>query len=816
MIQNYLHIAWRSLLKHKGYSLINVLGLAFGIACCLLILMYVADERGFDRAWPNGERIYRMSLERIYPDRRTGYAIVPPSYAQSVKNDCPEVEEVVRLVDFTDGGTAQFKHGDQVFEEKDVLAADSTFFRVFQLPLLKGLPDKCLSDPNGLVMTESTARRYFGNTDPIGQAVQLLGGEQVQQFAVMGVCADPPESVHFDFDLLMPTKGNPFLAATNHINFAANTYFLLHPGANPQALEAKFPGIVEKYAAGEIQRNFGVSWPEYKAAGNGYRYYLTALPDIHLHSNLESELKPAGNATMIGIFTLIAFFILLIACINFMNLATARSAERAREVGIRKALGSERRQLAGQFLMEAVLVSTLSAAIAVGLVALLLPSFNQLADKQLSINRYIGGLTAPGLLLFAVGVGLLAGSYPAGVLSGFRPIEVLKGKFSTQRKGIWLRNGLVVFQFAISVAMIISTLVVLSQMNYISDKQLGFQKEHVIAVQNAFALRQKTDAFKQELRRISGVEAVGGTSEMPGGNNWFGLSLKKSADNETVTGRGMITDDQLVQTLKMELIAGRSFSKEFNDSLSVILNERAVRDLGLGADVIGRRLVQPGSFLDPNNGDVTVTVIGVVRDFHFQSLHEPIVPLFIHSSQVFRGVDNQLAVRVQPDQFRQFIASAEKRWHDFLPDQPFRYTFLDADLGALYAAEKRAQRIFAIFALLAVFIACIGLLGLAAYTTQQRTKEIGIRKVLGAGTGSIIGLLARDFIRLVVVAIVVASPVAAWAMQRWLADFAYRISLSWWMFVVAGAVAVAVAFFTVSFQSIKASLANPIKSLRSE
>ncbi len=816
MFQNYLHIAWRNLLKHKGYSLINILGLGFGIACCLLILMYVADERSFDQAWPNGERIWRMSLERIYPDRRTGYAIIPPAWAQSVKNDCPEVEEAVRVANFADGTTIQFKYDNSVFEEKNVLAADSTFFEVFQIPLLEGNPRKCLTDPKGLVMTASTARRYFGNQEPVGKAIHLIGAQEPQVFTVTAVCADLPENIHFSFDLLMPTKGVRFLEAPNHISFSANTYFLLHPGANPHALEAKFPDLVEKYAAGEIQRNFGVSWPDYKAAGNGYRYFLTALPDIHLHSNLEFELKPAGNATMVRIFTLIAFFILLIACINFMNLATARSAERAREVGVRKTLGSERGQLIRQFLIEAVMVSLLAGVVAVALVALLTPAFNSLADKQIDIREYITGMAIPALLLFAVLLGLLTGAYPAVVLSAFRPMEVLKGKFTGQKKGVWLRNGLVVFQFAISIGMIISTLVVLNQMYFISNKALGFQKEHVLSLQNAFALGPKTEAFKQELSKLPGVESVGGTSEMPGGPNWFGTSFKKPEDNETVTGRGVIVDDQFAQTLKMEVSAGRTFSRTYDDTLSVVLNERAVRDLGLGPDPLGKRLVQPGSFFDRDEKEVTFTVIGVVRDFHFQSLHEPIVPLFMVYNKVSRGVDNLLAVRVQPAQFQPFIAQAEQLWHTFLPDQPFRYKFLDADLAALYASEKRAQHIFSIFAMLAVFIACIGLLGLAAYMTQQRTKEIGIRKVLGASVTGITGLLAKDFLKLVVAALLIASPLAWWAMNRWLADFAYRIDIQWWIFAAAGAIAVAIAFLTVGFRSMRAALANPVKSLRSE
>ena len=816
MLRNYFVLAIRNLLKNGRYTLINVLGLATGIACCLLILLYVADERGYDRHWPDGARICRMSLERIYPDRRTGYAIVPPSYAQSVKNECPEVEAVARIADFNDGGATVFKVGERTFEETRLLAADSTFFRVFKIPLLHGNPAKALTDPDGIVLTASAARRYFGKTDVLGQTIQLPGGNQVRQLNVAGVCEDLPENAHFSFDLLMSTKGVRFLEAVNHISFAANTYFLLHPGANAQAMEAKFPEIVEKYAAGEIQRNFGVSWDEFKKVGNGYRYYLTPLHDIHLHSNLEAELKPPGNATMTRVFTLVALFILLIACVNFMNLATARSAERAREVGLRKTLGGERRQLIGQFLLEAMLVSACATLLAAVLTALALPAFNELAGKNLHLSDYANGWGIAGLLLFTVAVGLVAGSYPAGVLSGFRPIEVLKGRFSAQKRGVALRNGLVVFQFSISILMLVSTIVVFRQLRFISEKQLGFQKEHVITIPNAFFLGPKTEAFKQELLGIPGALAAAGASEAPGGPNYFGTSFKKPEDNESVTGRCAIADDRYLQALGMELVTGRGFSKNFNDSLSVIVNERAARDLALGADPVGKRLVMPGSFFDPNDGAVQFTVIGVVRDFHFQSLHENIVPLFLVYHQVTQRTNNLLVARVQPEQFQTFIREAEKRWQAFVPGQPFHYSFLDANLAALYAAEQREQRIFGLFALLAVFIACIGLLGLAAYMAQQRTKEIGIRKVLGASVAGITGLLAKGFLKLVAVAILIASPIAWYFMDQWLSDFAYRIEMQWWMFAAAGAAAVAIAFLTVSFQSVRAALANPVRALRSE
>lgn len=818
MLYNYIKIALRNLLKYKGYSAINILGLAVGIASCLVILLFVADELGYDRSWPNGDRIYRMALNRIYPDRQTGYAIIPPSYAGTVKKDFPEVEQAVRLSNFNPGGSIQVKWQDRVFEETRFYGADSTFFEVFQIPMVKGDPLTCLRQPQSLVMTESTARRYFGSAEAaIGKTVQLLGN-QPQPLNVTAVCADLPDNVHFNFDLLATTSGVRFWEQTNHISFAACTYFLLRPGTDWRALEAKLPGVVERYAAGEVQRNFGVDYAQYTKAGNGWHYFLQPLRDIYLTSKLEAELKPTGSMTLVTVFSVIAAFILLIACINFVNLATARSAERAREVGVRKALGSERRQLAGQFLTEAVVVSLISAVLAVGLVAVLLPVFNDIADKQITLRDFFqsGGVFA--LPVFAIGVGLLAGSYPAGVLSNFRPVEVLKGKFTSTGRGRSLRNGLVVFQFAISVALIISTLVVLKQLNFIFEKKLGFDKNHVITLQNVFALGPKTEAFKQELEKIPGVEGVGGTSASPGDNGYFGIAFKMPENSEPVTGRGLIVDDRYIGTMRMDVLAGRGFSKNFNDSLSVVINEEAAHDLGIAdpEKAVGQRLVMPGSFFDPEEKDATLTVVGVVRDFHFQSLHEPIVPLFILYHQVSQRNDGLLNVRVQPAQFQSFIQTATAKWKEMLPDQPFRYTFLDTDLAELYKDEQRAKRLFVLFAGLAIFIACIGLLGLAAYLTRQRTKEIGIRKVLGASVTSITALLAKDFLKLVGIAIAIASPLAWWAMSKWLGDFAYRTEIGVGVIALAGLGAVGVALFTVSFQSIRAALANPVKSLRSE
>ena len=812
MLRNYIKIAIRNLAKHKINTGINIAGLAIGMACCLLIVLYVTDELGYDQHWPNGERIYRMALERKYPDRSTRYAIIPPSYAQSVKKEIPEIEQTTRVFNFGANAPTLFKLDGHTIEEKGFVVVDSTFFQVFQTPLLRGEPTRVLSRPNTVVLTESTSQRLFGKTNPIGKVLEIVQGPKLE---VTGVCADPPRTAHFTFNFLSSTRGFPQAEQPNHISFAAHTYLLLRSNTRPETVEAKLPAIVEKYAAGEVERNFGVPYRDYVKAGNGYFYFLQPLRTIHLDSHLEAEHQPNGSRMLVTIFSIIAGFVLLIACINFMNLATARSSERAREVGIRKSLGSTTSQLAAQFLTESVLLSLISLGLAVLLVAALLMPFNTLANKTLTLLSLIRWQTLPLLLGGAVAVGLLAGSYPAGILSAFDPIKVLKGKFTSTRQGHWLRNSLVVFQFAVSVLLIVSTIVVFSQLNYIQQKELGFTKESVIRIRSAFFLNRNTEAFKQEVAKLAGVARIGGMSSAPGEENFFGTTFRKNGEAETVTGRGCIIDDQFLQTMGMNMVAGRPFSRQFDDSLSVILNEEAVQQVGL-QNPIGQQLINPDNLTQPGGPPVTYTVVGVVRNFHFGSLHQRIGPLFILNDRLFRRVDNQLVIRVRADEPGAVVNQIERVWKHYLPDQPFHYSYLDADWSNLYQSEQVAQRIFGVFALLAIFIACMGLLGLAIYVIRLRTKEIGVRKVLGASIPGLVALLSKDFLKLVLIAIVIASPIAWYTMNRWLQDFAYRIDVEWWMFALAGVLAIGIALITVSFQSIKAALMNPVKSLRSE
>ena len=819
MLRNFFKVAVRNLLKRKAYTLINVLGLATGMAVCLLIVLFVQSELNYDQQHEKAKNIYRLVLDRIYPGRTTSYAFIPQSIGAAVKAEFPEVKESVRLYNFTgDNGNFFLRIGDKVFEEKRVFAADSNFFRVFTCKILKGNAT-ALMKPNSVVLNESTAKKYFGSVDAaINKTFETDGNNNNNNvFQITAVCADWPENSHFLFDLLISTTGLNFTKELNYINFSAHTYLLLNPGASAKSLEIKFPLIIKKYVAGDIEKRFGESMEQFLKEGNGYHYHLQPLQKIHLISDMEGELRPNGSLKAVYIFSIVAIFILVLACINFVNLSTARSVERAREVGIRKTFGSERKSLIGQFLLESIVISSISILIAFGLIALLLPLFNQVSGKSLTITYFLQPANILLILAFAVIIGLIAGIYPAFVLSSFKPILVLKGRFKSQKYGLVLRNGLVVFQFAISVILIVSTVMVNRQMRYMLGEKIGFRKDHVIIVERTDLLDKQTKAFKTELEKIAGVESVSGTTAMPGQQNFFGISYQEVGSKEQVTGRGIFVDDNYAKVLGLELKEGRFFSKDFStDSLALILNEKAVKELKL-KNPIGARFTTPEGFLNaPDGSPYTYTVIGVVNDFHFQSLHDQITPLFINYSGKFGDASNVIAIRIKAANFKDAVASTENAWKSFVKNRPFHYSFLDQTLARQYHSEQTTQKIFTIFSSLAIFIASIGLLGLAAYTTQQRTREISVRKVLGASVGNIVGMLSKDFLKLVLIAALIAFPVAWWGMHKWLENYAYKINIGWWVFALAALAATFVALFTISFQAVRAAIANPVKSLRTE
>jgi putative ABC transport system permease protein len=782
-----------------------------------LIFLFIQSELSFDKQHKQADNIYRVVLERTYPGRSTSYAIIPQSIGAAIKTEYPEVLESTRLFNFTANGNFFLRIGDKTFEEKRVLAVDSNFFRVFTGQSLHGDLATALEKPHSVVVNETTAKKYFGSTDVVGKKFETDGNDTTETFAITAVVADWPDNSHFLFDMLVSTSTFQFARRPNYTGFAASTYLLLNPNSSYKALEAKFPDIIKKYVSPEINRVFNQSWEDFQKAGNSYYYYLQPLTKIHLISNLEAELRPNGSMTAVYIFGIVAIFILALACINFINLSTARSVERAKEVGIRKTFGSEKRSLILQFLIESVLVSVISMLLAFVIIVLLIPAFNSISGKELTVSYFLQPKWILLLVAFVLTTGVIAGLYPAFVLSSFNPIMVLKGRFKSNRYGLALRNGLVIFQFAISVILIISTIVVNRQMNYMLGNKLGFNKDHVVVLERTDMVEDQLPAFKNELLAISGVESASGTSTMPGNQNFFGTTWQEVGSKAPMTGRGMIVDEDFHKTLGLEIKEGRFFSKDFStDTLSVVLNERAVKELGLTTPV-GSRVTSPtGLYNAPDGSPYIYTVVGVVKDFHYHSLHEPISPLIIINSKKFGSRSGMVALRIKGDDFQKATSAIGAVWKKFVKEKPFNYYFLDKSLAEQYQAENTTQRIFTIFSGLAIFIACIGLLGLAAYATQQRTREISIRKILGASEGSIVTMLSKDFLKLVLLSSAIAFPIAWWGMNKWLQDFAYRINVGWWIFIVAALAALLIALFTVSTQALRAALTNPVKSLRTE
>ncbi|HSZ84403.1 MAG TPA: FtsX-like permease family protein, partial [Puia sp.] len=637
---------------------------------------------------------------------------------------------------------------------------------------------------------------------------------------------DWPEKSHFLFNILITTAGdNNLNDAQEYVYFGPFCYLLLNKNVSAASLEAKLPLMVDKYVAPKIAGLFGEPYDKFVAEGNGYRYFLQPLKKIHLTSELQSELRPVGSMKTLVIFGAIAAFILFLACVNFINLSTALSVERAREVGIRKTFGSRKRELIGQFLSESVLFSLLSMFIALLLVLIFTPMLSKISGVELSFTYFLYPPTLSAVLSFSILVGIIAGLYPAFVLSSFDPIIVLKGKFVSNKRGIALRNGLVIFQFAISVILIICTIVVNMQMQYMLGDKLDFKHDHIISIERVWRLNNRignviTDSrksFADEISKMPGVEDVTECDQLPGNDESGGGSTWVAMDNNASrTDRMMQVDDEYLKLLDLQLKEGRFFSKEFaTDSLSLVLNEKAVEDFGL-KNPIGARVISKESYLNSTNGKEqnVFTVIGVIKDFHYQSLHKKIAPLiFVNSNKFGWGT---LGVRIRGDHFKTTLENIENTWKRLDAKDDFTFSFLDANVAAQYKSEQTEQKIFTVFSLLAILIACIGLFGLASYSTIQRTKEISIRKVLGAMPGNIIMILSKDFLILVIVASLIAFPVAWWAMYKWLQNFSYRVDISWWVFLLAGSIAALIAMLTISYQAIKAAIVNPAKTLKTE
>ena len=810
MLKNYLTITFRNLLKHKSYTFINIIGLAIGLASALLILLYVQDELSYDRFHEKSDQIYRVYLNgKIAGDEMVVGVSCAPLGATMVK-DYPEVLNSTRIFTFGGDPVVRLEENSMVVEK--YYYADSTFFDIFSVNFLRGEPVNALNRANTVVITREMAEIFFGKEDPLGKSIKV--GNDQTDFEITGVVEKFPKNSHFQFNMLasyitMKEAANSNFWVSNN-NY---TYILLQKDFPAEQLQAKMPEMVEKYVGPQLQMFSNTSFENFLEAGNKYGYILQPIKKIHLFSDLQYEIQPGGNIKTVYIFSIIAFFLILIAVINFMNLATAKSAGRAREVGIRKVSGSFRSQLISQFLIESVILSFIALLIALILVELFLPAFNNLAGKQLSFLTDGDWSFIPYIIGLAIFVGFLSGSYPSFYLASFKPAKVLKGSIQTGMKGGRIRSVLVVFQFSIAIFLIISTIGVYSQMKYVQNKDLGYDKKNLLIIERAWALQDQRTAFKEELSQNPSIEMVSQTNNMPSflhGNTAF--RPEGSSPDEIRATNIYYTDENFQNTLGLKMIEGRWFSKEMSgDSLAVVLNKAAIKAYGY-EDPIGKKILQIGANRDTS--DLAMKIIGVVEDFHYESLHQTIQPLIIGFNR--NRFASYFTVQVHPDKYQEAISFIEEKWNAIVPDQAIEYTFLEDALKTNYKDDKNEGVIFAIFALLAIFISSLGLFGLASFTTEQRTKEIGIRKVMGSSIGQVIGLLTKEINLLLVISSIISWPLAWYFMKNWLQNFAFKTNMGLTIFIIASIIAFIIALFTTGFQAYKAARANPANSLRYE
>jgi putative ABC transport system permease protein len=800
MLLNFFKIAFRSLWNNKGLSFINIFGLATGIACSLLIFLFIKDEFSYDRFHADAGNIHRVVKDFLNDDgTRIPDATTPAPLAPAMQKEIPELEKVTRIFSF--GGVGLIRHQDKVIKEEKIWRVDSSFFEVFTFPFINGNPKTALQDVNAIVLTESTAKRYFSNTDPIGKTLLIDGVNRV----VSGVIKDVPPQSHFHFDFLMSLSQLPAEQLSSWNNYNYYTYIKVKPGTNVALLNKKIQGVYER------------SQPTRYSA-----FYTQALTDIHLASHLKFEFEANSDQLYINVFAIIGLFILLIAAINYINLSTAKASMRAKEIGIRKVAGAEKGSLIRQFLLESLITCFLAAFLALLIAEILVPLVNGLTQKELSVVANPG--TYLYLVVTAFLVGFIAGLFPAIYFSSFKPIAVLKGFKLNEAGALNLRKVLVVVQFTISIVLIIGVLVIFEQMKFMHSANLGLDKEQVLILKNAnYLSRSERTALLNEIKQMPGVKKAATASSV----------LSEGFSTTRLTAKGTTKEHQLnyisvspdfLETMGIEMKEGRSFSSAYPaDSLnngiyggpleqtigSIILNETAVKDFGLTSPVVGKQLVYG------RDADTTyyVNIIGVTKDFHFTSLQNEIKPFGFY---VIPAWESNFTIKLSTKDLQSTLANLEAKWKLISDQSPFEYVFLDETFEKLYAAESRFQKVFLSLGVLAIIISCLGLFALATFAAERRAKEIGIRKVLGASVGSVVGLLSKDFLKLIVIALVIAIPVAWFAMNKWLEDFVYRIDIEWWIFLVAALISIIIALLTISTQAVKAAIANPVRNLRSE
>jgi putative ABC transport system permease protein len=799
MFNNYLKIAARNLLKHKGYSFINILGLAVGIAASVLIMLYVQDERGYDRFHEKAGRIYRITADWSNKgDSKIHQLGTPSVLARTIRDKYPQAESVTQLCGPL--GDWVIKYGEIGLKETEVYGAEPSFFETFTFPLIKGDPKTALTDPDCVVLSQSLASKCFRDEDPLGRTLDIQALGERKSYRVTGIARDVPRNSHFRFEMLVSMKT---LFKGDEPGWTSNnftTYLLVRKGVTEKLMEEKLVEIDKLYpTAGRPH----IPWI----------WSLEPITRIHLHSDLATGNQPNGSAAYGNLFTVVAVLALLIAGINFVNLATARSAKRAKEVGIRKTVGSLKSQLVGQFLGESIMLSLLALLLAIGLIQAALPFYRNLTGRHLGLPYFSDPIVIPGLVGLALVVGVLAGLYPAFFLSSFKQADILKGSPLAGRKrgSPALRNSLVVFQFAMSVLLIIGSLAIGSQLEYIKNRRLGFDKDHIVVVHNAEILGSRLDAYGEQLKQRPDVLGVSSVESIPGEGtpNW-GIGVEGVATDRPLNMNFMTCDQDFASVLDIRMAEGRFLSRDFpSDAGAVVINKKAAQYFGI-SDPVGKKLRIWYT-------RKAYTIVGIMENIYFESLHKDVRPMgYLLPEAVNSNRRPYLLVRTGSAGTYEILSYLRKTWESFSPDLPFEFSFLDDRVNALYQNDLRAGRIVSIFSGLAIFISCLGLFGLAAYVTEQRTKEIGVRKVLGARLGTLLWLLAGQFVKWVAVANLIAWPVGYWLMRRWLEGFAFRTSLSVWLFLGSGLAALLIAAATVGAQVVRAAAANPVKSLRYE
>jgi putative ABC transport system permease protein len=811
MIKNYLRSAFRNIKRHPFISFINIFGLTVGLTCCLLILAYIINERSYDKFNKNAKDIYRVT--RIFYTapgvENLHLSAVAPPFGPLLKNAFSDMQKMTRMLP---NGTVALKYNDKLFNEKNAVFADENFFALFNTQVVKGDAKNGLINPFSIMLSEATAKKYFGDENPINKTILLDNPKH--DFKVTGVFKAFPANSHMHPEILMSFNTLKDTAIygekqlqTNYGNNSFYTYLLFPKDYNIERVKAQLPDFLDKYVHFQ-------GMPGNLKTHQVTKLELENLTDIHLKSHLDDEIEENGDIKRVYIFSAIALFILLIACINYMNLSTARSALRAKEIGIRKVIGAQRKEIISQFLSESVLITWMALILAVILTVLLIPFINTLSGQFLSFNSLLHWNILLPLVALPFVIGLISGIYPAIFMSSFLPVKVLKGIVKAGSGGVSFRKVLVVLQFSISIILIVATTVVFQQLQYIQKLALGFNKDHIITMNYPNALTKQYDAFKNDLKRNTVVKEIGLSSRIPSGRLLDDQNAKiiegGSLQAIKIDLKYITADYGFIPTYGMHMAAGRNFSKAFaTDTNNFIINEEAVREFGW-------KTAENALDKDMVYGNVKGKIIGVVKDFHFESLHQKIIPL-LFSLPANTSYYGKISIKVDGNNTKAAIAAVEQTWHKYLPETPFDFTFLDEKFGQLYNSEQQQGSLFTIFSCIAIFIACLGLFGLSAFTITQRVKEIGVRKVLGASVPQIVQELSKDFLKLVLIAAIIGLPVAFFSMNKWfLGDFAFRINISWWVLVMAAVLALIIAFVTISIQSIKAAIANPVKSLRSE